>query len=95
MPVGRIPQSYIQKCKVGLHALQAVFIFVAGCLTISVMTKGDIGGATRYYFAMVSTEYQSLSVWKRADGCGLQIVQDIRLTRFRSASLVYRPLSTL
>lgn len=52
MPVGRIPQSYIQKCKVGLHALQAVFIFVAGCLTISVMTKGDIGGATRYYFAM-------------------------------------------
>ena len=45
-----------------MHALQAVFIFVAGCLTISVMTKGDIGGATRYYFAMVSTENWSLNL---------------------------------
>jgi hypothetical protein len=54
MPVGRIPQSYIQKCKIGLHFLQALFIFVAGCLTIAVMTRGEIGGASKYYFAMVS-----------------------------------------
>ena len=55
MPVGRIPQSYVQKCKILLHALQVVFIFVAGCLTIAIMSKdGTIGGATKYFFAMVS-----------------------------------------
>ncbi|EMD92614.1 hypothetical protein COCC4DRAFT_130661 [Bipolaris maydis ATCC 48331] len=49
----RIPQSYIQKCKVVAHCFQAVFVFVAACLTIAVMTKdGDIGGATRYFFVM-------------------------------------------
>lgn len=56
MPVGRIPQSYIQKVKVGLHFAQAIFIFVAGCLTIAVMTRGNIGGPTKYYFAMVSVD---------------------------------------
>jgi hypothetical protein len=51
----RIPQSYIQKCKVVAHVFQAIFVFIAACLTIAVMTKdGDIGGATRYFFAMVS-----------------------------------------
>lgn len=51
----RIPQSYIQKCKVVAHCFQAVFVFVAACLTIAVMTKdGDIGGPTKYFFAMVS-----------------------------------------
>lgn len=59
MPVGRITQSYIQKCKVGLHFLQVIFIFVAGCLTISIMTKGDIGGPTKYYFAMVSADLEN------------------------------------
>jgi hypothetical protein len=50
----RIPQSYIQKCKVVAHVFQAVFVFVAFCLTITVMTKGgDIGGPTKYFFAMV------------------------------------------
>ncbi|KAF1832770.1 hypothetical protein BDW02DRAFT_570677 [Decorospora gaudefroyi] len=49
----RIPQSYIQKCKVVAHTFQAIFVFVAACLTIAVMTKdGEIGGATRYFFAM-------------------------------------------
>jgi hypothetical protein len=51
----RIPQSYIQKCKVVAHVFQAIFVFIAACLTIAVMTKdGDIGGPTRYFFAMVS-----------------------------------------
>ncbi|USP78591.1 uncharacterized protein yc1106_05865 [Curvularia clavata] len=49
----RIPQSYIQKCKVVAHCFQAIFVFIAACLTITVMTKdGEIGGATRYFFAM-------------------------------------------
>jgi hypothetical protein len=50
----RVPQSYIQKCKVAMHCFQAVFVFVAACLTIAVMTKeGEIDGATKYFFAMV------------------------------------------
>jgi hypothetical protein len=51
----RIPQSYIQKCKVVAHVFQAIFVFIAACLTIAVMTKdGDIAGPTKYFFAMVS-----------------------------------------
>jgi hypothetical protein len=50
----RVPQSYIQKCKVAMHCFQAVFVFVAACLTIAVMTKdGEVDGATKYFFAMV------------------------------------------
>lgn len=49
----RVPQSYIQKCKVVAHSLQAVFVFVATVLTITVMTKqGSIEGATKYFMAM-------------------------------------------
>ena len=51
----RIPQSYIQKCKVVAHTFQAIFVFVALCLTIAVLTKdGPVGGPTRYFLAMVS-----------------------------------------
>ncbi|KAF2798377.1 hypothetical protein K505DRAFT_267742 [Melanomma pulvis-pyrius CBS 109.77] len=49
----RVPQSYIQKCKVVAHVFQILLIFVAGCLTLAVLTKGgDIGGATKYYIAL-------------------------------------------
>lgn len=49
----RIPQSYIQKCKVVAHVFQAIFVFVALCLTIAVMVKdGETAGATRYFLAM-------------------------------------------
>jgi len=49
----RVPQSYIQKCKVVAHSLQAVLVFVATVLTIAVMTKeGSIKGATKYFLAM-------------------------------------------
>ncbi|KAF2854181.1 hypothetical protein T440DRAFT_465180 [Plenodomus tracheiphilus IPT5] len=49
----RVPQSYIQKCKVVAHTFQAVFVFVAAVLTIAVMTKdGSTGGPTKYFFAM-------------------------------------------
>lgn len=50
----RVPQSYIQKCKVVAHVFQILLIFIAGCLTLAVLTKGgDIGGATKYYIALV------------------------------------------
>lgn len=50
----RIPQSYIQKCKVVAHGFQVLLIFIAWCITISVLTKdGETGGATKFYFALV------------------------------------------
>jgi hypothetical protein len=57
----RIPQSYIQKCKVVAHIFQTIFIFVGLCITIAVFTKdGETGGATRFYLALVS---QSTLCW--------------------------------
>jgi low affinity Fe/Cu permease len=50
----RIPQSYVQKCKVVAHIFQAIFIFVALCITIAVSTMhGRTGGATKFYLALV------------------------------------------
>jgi hypothetical protein len=50
----RIAQSDIQKFKIAAHIFQAVLIFIALCLTISVMVKdGETGGATKFFFAMV------------------------------------------
>lgn len=50
----RIPQSYIQKCKVVAHVFQVIFVFVAACLTIAVMIKdGSTGVPTKFYFALV------------------------------------------
>ncbi|KAF2028461.1 hypothetical protein EK21DRAFT_26032, partial [Setomelanomma holmii] len=49
----RIPQSYIQKCKVVGHICQIIIIFVGLCITIAVFAKeGETGGATRYYLAL-------------------------------------------
>jgi hypothetical protein len=60
----RIPQSYIQKCKVVAHVFQSIFIFVGLCITIAVFTKdGETGGATRYYLALVSYVSNSLSYY--------------------------------
>lgn len=50
----RVPQSYIQKCKVVAHTFQLIFLFIGGCLTIAVLTKdGETGGAVTYHFALV------------------------------------------
>lgn len=50
----RIPQSYVQKCKAVAHAFQALFIFIALCMTIAIFTmNGTTGGATAYYLALV------------------------------------------
>lgn len=50
----RVPQSYIQKCKVVAHSFQAIVVFIAFVLTIAVMTKdGEVGGPTKYFFALV------------------------------------------
>jgi len=50
----RVPQSYIQKCKVAAHILQVLFIFIGACIAIAVLTKdGETGGAVTFYFALV------------------------------------------
>ncbi|KAH8724755.1 hypothetical protein GQ44DRAFT_617465 [Phaeosphaeriaceae sp. PMI808] len=49
----RVPQSYIQKCKIVAHVGQTLFIFVGLCITIAVLTKaGDTGSATKFYLAL-------------------------------------------
>ncbi|KAF2012788.1 hypothetical protein BU24DRAFT_465147 [Aaosphaeria arxii CBS 175.79] len=49
----RVPQSYIQKCKVVAHVFQVLLIFIGGCITIAILTKdGETGGATKYFFAL-------------------------------------------
>lgn len=54
----RIPQSYVQKCKVVAHSFQILFIFVAACIAIAVMVKdGPTGGGTKFFFALVSVDY--------------------------------------
>ncbi|CZT21416.1 uncharacterized protein RCC_07279 [Ramularia collo-cygni] len=49
----RLPQNKLQRAKAALHGIQAVLVFVAGCLTLAVMTKsGGYGGQTGFYFAL-------------------------------------------
>jgi len=69
----RIPQSYIQKCKVVAHVFQAIFVFIAACLTIAVMTKdGPVEGPTKYFFAMCFVSIPAIiyltmvPMWSRA-----------------------------
>ncbi|KAF2199285.1 hypothetical protein GQ43DRAFT_433537 [Delitschia confertaspora ATCC 74209] len=69
----RVPQSYVQKCKTAAHVFQGLFIFIAGCLTLAVLTKdGEIGGATRWYFALCFLSIPALiyltmvPMWSRA-----------------------------
>lgn len=49
----RIPLTYFQKCKVALHAFQAVLIFVIGCMSLSVIVTSSTDGRTGYCFALV------------------------------------------
>ena len=50
----RIPQSYVQKCKIAAHIFQILFIFVTFCVAIAAMVKeGPTGGALNYMFALV------------------------------------------
>ena len=50
----RIEQSYIQRCKAVAHGLQALMVFIAGCIMLAVFTKdGSTGSPSKYYFAMV------------------------------------------
>ncbi|KAF2128501.1 hypothetical protein P153DRAFT_293347 [Dothidotthia symphoricarpi CBS 119687] len=69
----RIPQSYIQKCKIVAHVFQAVLVFVATCLAIAVMVKdGEVGGATKYFFAICFLSFPAIiyltmvPAWSRA-----------------------------
>lgn len=44
----------MQKVKAGVHCAQAVLIFLAGCLSLAVLTKsGGTSGTTGYYFGLV------------------------------------------
>ncbi|KAK5166296.1 uncharacterized protein LTR77_008557 [Saxophila tyrrhenica] len=50
----RIPQTYYQKIKAGLHFAQGFLIFIAGCLALAVLTQeGEHGGQVGYYFAQL------------------------------------------
>ncbi|OAK94830.1 hypothetical protein IQ06DRAFT_82607 [Phaeosphaeriaceae sp. SRC1lsM3a] len=69
----RIPQSYIQKCKVVAHTFQSIFIFVGLCITIAVFTKdGETGGASKYYLALCFVSIPAIiylvmvPMWSRA-----------------------------
>ncbi|KAF2208525.1 hypothetical protein CERZMDRAFT_8746, partial [Cercospora zeae-maydis SCOH1-5] len=69
----RIPQTKLQRVKAGTHLFQSVLVFVAGCLTLAVMTKsGGYGGQTAFYFALCfftipAVIYQVMvPMWSRA-----------------------------
>ncbi|KAK8153762.1 hypothetical protein IWX90DRAFT_490417 [Phyllosticta citrichinensis] len=48
----RLEQSKIQKIKTAAHAAQGFLIFVAGCLTLAIMTTAKTDGRTDYFFAL-------------------------------------------
>lgn len=59
----RVPQTYIQKIKAGIHFAQAFLIFIGGCLALAVLTKdGDTGGQVGFYFALVRLYVLHLTV---------------------------------
>lgn len=54
----RIPQTKTQRTKAIVHLSQAFVVFIAGCLTLAVMTKdGGFGGQTGFYFALVQSYF--------------------------------------
>lgn len=64
----KVNTSYVQKCKTVAHVFQIILIFIAGCITIAVMTKGGTtGGALKYYFALVRGTKQRDMVMERID----------------------------
>ena len=45
---------YYQRAKKGIHALQALIIFIGALITIAIFTKGGQGdGRINYYFVLV------------------------------------------
>ena len=50
---------YYQKAKNGVHALQALIIFIGAAITIALYTKGGQGdGRINYYFVLVSDSHR-------------------------------------
>jgi hypothetical protein len=50
----KIPQTMMQKAKAGAHGVQALLIFVGGCLALAVLTmSGGTGGEIGYFFGLV------------------------------------------
>lgn len=58
----RLQQNKLQRVKAAIHGVQALLIFVAGCLTLAVMTQnGGHGGETSFYFALCFLTMPALS----------------------------------
>lgn len=54
----RLPQSKLQNVKIGLHALQALLIFIAMCIMFALFAQADgkdggSDGRNKYYIALV------------------------------------------
>jgi len=48
--------GHYQRVKNGIHALQALLIFIGAAITIAVFSKGGKGdGRINYYFVLVSS----------------------------------------
>ncbi|CAK4030942.1 hypothetical protein BST61_czeina44g000420 [Lecanosticta acicola] len=69
----QIPQTKTQRTKAAIHLFQALLIFVAGCLTLAVMTKsGSFGAQTGFYFALCFLTFPAIiylvmvPMWSRA-----------------------------
>ncbi|KAK3202387.1 hypothetical protein GRF29_161g1015693 [Pseudopithomyces chartarum] len=70
----KLNTSYVQKCKTVAHVFQIILIFIAGCITIAVLTKGGAtGGATKFYFALCFLSAPAIiylvmvPMWSRAE----------------------------
>ncbi|KAI4214056.1 MAG: hypothetical protein LQ351_003460 [Letrouitia transgressa] len=49
----RLPENFLQKAKVGLHAIQGFVIFLAWAIIIAIFTKdGTTDGRIKYFFAL-------------------------------------------
>jgi len=72
----RVNVSYVQRCKATAHIFQVLLTFVAGCITLAVMTKdGDTGAATKFYFALVGI----LAGWSSEIGLEAMSMLTVRL----------------
>jgi hypothetical protein len=55
MAIGRLQLNKLQKAKIGAHALQALFTFIALCVLIAMFAqKGKTDGRAKWYLALAS-----------------------------------------
>ena len=52
----KLELTYMQKCKAVAHVAQLVLVFIAGCITLAIFTKGgETSSRPRFYLALVGT----------------------------------------